>query len=116
MLVVASCIRILLLLLCVLLGPSVAEDIRSIKMSVMTGWEFECTDTTCLPFANVIASSVRECQILCLAQVQCQAASFQQSTSSCKLFATIPNQNGDMAVDVETTTMIVISQARTLLG
>jgi hypothetical protein len=116
MLVVVSCIRISLLLLCVLLGQSVAEDIRSIEMSVMTGWQFEYSDTTCLPFANVIASSVRECQILCLAQDQCQAASFQQSTSNCKLFASIANPNGDMSVNVDTTTMIIISEPRIPLG
>ena len=58
-------------------------------MSIMTGWQFQCTNTTCLPFITVTTSSIRECQFTCLAQVQCQAASFQQTTSSCKLFANI---------------------------
>ncbi len=81
-------------------------------MSIMTGWQFQCTNTTCLPFFTVTTSDIRECQLACLAQVQCQAASFQQTTSSCKLFANIQNQNGNMFADVDTITMIVMSETR----
>jgi len=78
----------------------------------MNGWQFQCANTTCLPFITVAALSLRSCQINCVAQVQCQAASFQQATSSCKLFANIQNQNGNMFADVETITMIVMSGTR----
>ena len=81
-------------------------------MSIMTGWEFQCANTTCLPFVTVPTSSTRDCQLTCLAQVQCQAASFQQTTSSCKLFANIQNQNDNLFADVETITMIVMSGTR----
>ena len=109
-------IRVSLLLLFVLIGSLVAQDIRSLKMSIMTGWQFQCANTTCLPFVTVTEPSIRDCQITCLAQVQCQAASFQQTTSSCKLFVNIQNQNGNMFADVETVTMIVISGTRMPLG
>jgi hypothetical protein len=81
-------------------------------MSIMTGWQFQCVNTTCLPFVAATASSLRKCQITCLAQVQCQAASFQQATSNCKLFANIQNQIGNMFADVEIVTMIVMSGTR----
>jgi hypothetical protein len=85
-------------------------------MSIMSGWQFQCTNTTCLPFVTVTTSDIRDCQLTCLAQVQCQAASFQQTTSSCKLFTNIQNQNGNMFADVETVTMIVMSETQMPLG
>ena len=81
-------------------------------MSIMTGWQFQCVNTTCIPFVTTPASSIRACQINCLAEVQCKAASFEQTTSSCELFAKIQNQNGNMFANVEITTMIVISGTR----
>jgi hypothetical protein len=85
---------------------------RSIAMSIITGWQLQCANTTCLPFVTVTASSIRACQITCLAQVQCQTASFHQATSTCKLFVNIGNQTGNMFADVETVTMIAKSGTR----
>jgi len=48
----------------------------------------------------------------CLAQAQCQAASFEQSTFTCELFTDIMNQDGNMTPDVETVTMIVMYGTR----
>ncbi len=90
----------------------VAQDMRSTVMSIMTGWQFQCATTTCLPSVTVVVSSVRRCQMACLAQIQCQAASFQQSTSTCEIFTDIGNQNGNMMAHVETVTMIVNSGTR----
>ncbi len=104
-----NCIRIFLF---VVIAQSVAEDIRSFQMSIMTDWQFQCINITCLPFITVTALNVQNCQITCLNQVQCQAASFQQLNSRCKLFANILNKNGNMSADVETITMIVISGTR----
>jgi hypothetical protein len=81
-------------------------------MSIMTGWQFQCVNTTCLPFVTFDASDVRECQIACLAQAQCQAASFQQSTAICKLFSSIQNQSNNLIAQMETVTMIVMTETR----
>jgi hypothetical protein len=108
--------RILPLFLFVFLGKSVAQNVRSFTMSVMTGWQFECVNTTCLPFATITASSVRACQIPCLAQIQCQALTFHSSTSSCQLLIKISNQNGIMLAQAETITMIVIAGTRIPFG
>jgi hypothetical protein len=104
--------RISLLVLFILIAQSVAQDVRSVSMSIMTGWQFQCATTTCSPFVTVIVSNVRACQMACLAEVQCQAASFQQANSTCDLFTDISNQAENMSADVETVTMIVISGTR----
>jgi hypothetical protein len=105
-------IRISLLFLFIFTAQSVAQDIRSFAMSLMTGWQFQCATTACLPFVAVTVSNVQACQLTCLAEVQCQAASFQQSTSTCQLFTDIRNQNDNMLADVETVTMVVIYGTR----
>ena len=48
----------------------------------------------------------------CLAQDQCQAASFHQSTSTCQLFSNIPNEGGGLTANVGTKTMFVIFETR----
>ncbi|CAF1482499.1 unnamed protein product, partial [Adineta steineri] len=80
-------------------------------MSLMPDSKFQCANTTCLPFISVITSNIKNCQIACLTQSQCTAATFYQSTSNCELFHNMLNQNGNMLVDVDTTTMNVISGA-----
>jgi hypothetical protein len=105
-------ITISLLFLFIFAVQSVAQDIRSFAMSLMTGWQFQCATTTCSPFVTVLVSNVRACQMACLAEVQCQAASFQQANSTCDLFTDISNQDENMSADVETVTMIVISGTR----
>ena len=101
-----------LLLLFALIGQSVTQDISSFVISVTTGWQFDCVNTTCIPFVTITASSIRACQISCLRQPQCQAASFDRSTSSCKLFTNIPDPNSNLLIDAETVTMIVKSGTR----
>jgi hypothetical protein len=105
-------IKILLLLLFVFTAQSVEEDIRSVQMSIMTGWQFQCINTTCIPFVTLTASSVRTCQISCLGQIQCEAASFQQSNSICQLFTNIPNPDSNLLADLMTITMIVMPGTR----
>lgn len=81
-------------------------------MSTMFGWQFSCTNTTCLPFTTVIKSNIRQCQTSCLAQVQCGAASFHRLTNYCELFADMSNQNNNMAINAHTATMIVQTGTR----
>ncbi|CAF1422606.1 unnamed protein product [Adineta steineri] len=78
----------------------------------MVGWQFNCASTTCLPFSSLIVSDIFKCELACLAQVQCEAISFHQSTTKCELFANITNQNGSMLANTDTVTMIVIDQTR----
>ena len=102
----------LLLLLFALIQQSVTQDIKSFTMSIMTGWQFDCVNTTCIPFVTITTSSIHTCRISCLGQIHCQAASFDQSTSSCKLFTNIPDPNSNLLIDAETVTMIVKSGTR----
>ncbi|CAF1500149.1 unnamed protein product, partial [Adineta steineri] len=81
-------------------------------MSVMNGRRFQCANTTCLPFNTVRVSNMRNCQMTCLAQIFCEAASFYTTTSNCDLFSYISNQIGSMSADTNTVTMIVIASTR----
>ncbi|CAF1496036.1 unnamed protein product [Adineta steineri] len=88
------------------------EDIRSEEMFVIPDSKFQCANTTCLPFISVIITDIRNCRFACLAQSQCEAATFHRSTSNCELFGDMLNQNGNMLADADATTMIVISGTR----
>ncbi len=90
----------------------VAQDMRSIGMSKMVGWQYQCSTTSCLPFNTIIVPNIRRCQMACLAQSICQAASFNQLNSNCQLFNNIPNQNGNMLVDTNMVTMIAMPGTR----
>jgi hypothetical protein len=108
--------RISLLFLLVLTAHPFAEDTRSLEMSTMDGWQLECVNTTCLPSLTVTVPSIRDCQLACLSELQCQAASFLQSTTTCELFTNIQYRNINMLANMEIITMMVISGTRTLPG
>ncbi|CAF4132309.1 unnamed protein product [Adineta steineri] len=96
----------------VLVTQLAAQDIRSVYMSKEVGWQFQCSNTTCLPFATVAVSNIINCQVACLAQVQCNGATFYRSSSNCELFANVSNQNGNLSANMDTVTMIVIDGTR----
>ena len=104
------------MILCVLVSHSIAHDMHSLKMSIMKGQLFQCANTTCPPSVSLTVSKVRNCQIACLNEDSCQAASFQRSTSSCDLFAYVPHLNESISTNVEMVAMIVISGTRAPLG
>ncbi|CAF0751052.1 unnamed protein product [Adineta steineri] len=81
-------------------------------MSTNTGWQFQCFNTTCLPYATIIVPNIRRCQMACLAQVHCHAVTFHRSPSDCELFADISNQNGNLLPNMDAVTMIVIDGTR----
>ncbi|CAF4401721.1 unnamed protein product, partial [Adineta steineri] len=81
-------------------------------MSIMTGSQFHCVNTTCAPFTTVIVSNIFECQLACLAKFQCKAAKYQQSTSNCDLFGDLSNYNGTMVVNINVITMMVTDDTR----
>ncbi|CAF4075105.1 unnamed protein product [Adineta steineri] len=104
--------RVCLWLLFIIIAQVVGEDTESIIMSLMINSKFQCANTTCLSFNNVITSNIRNCQVACLTQSQCRAATFHQSTSNCELFDNILNQSGSMLADINTTSMNIISGTR----
>ncbi|CAF4193612.1 unnamed protein product, partial [Adineta steineri] len=106
--------KICVLFIFVLIEQSVTQNTNSFTMSLIDGWEYQCVNTTCAPFATVVVSNIRMCQVTCLNEVQCKAASFHQSTSKCQLFSDIPDENGNMLANMETVTMFVIAQTRML--
>ncbi|CAF1338943.1 unnamed protein product [Adineta steineri] len=99
-------------LLFMIIKQSVGEDMRSVRMSLIPDSKFQCANTTCLSVINVITSNIKKCQVACLTQSQCRAATFHRSTSNCELFADMLNQNENMLADVDATSMNVISGTR----
>ncbi|CAF1015275.1 unnamed protein product [Adineta ricciae] len=89
-----------------------SSDIRSIQMLIINNKVFQCTQSTCLPFYNLITSDIRRCQINCLNRNECTAVTFHQSTLQCQLFATSINQNTSMSVEINAVTMITIFRSR----
>ncbi|CAF1488942.1 unnamed protein product, partial [Adineta steineri] len=95
-----------------LITQTVEQDIRSVVMTVMNKWKFQCANTTCLPFTKLNTQNLIGCQVACLVQSQCEAVTYHLLTSNCELFMDISNQSGNMMTDIDTNTMIVISEAR----
>ncbi|CAF4298362.1 unnamed protein product [Adineta steineri] len=104
--------RVCLWVLLMIITQAVGEDAQSMTMSLMVDSKFQCANSTCLPFINVITSNIRNCQIACLTQSQCRAATFHRSTSNCELFSDMLNQNGNILADVDATSMNIISGTR----
>ena len=107
-----GCVTIFIFSLLIFMERSIAQDSRSIMMSEMQGWQLQCTNTSCLPFLTLTALNVRNCQMFCLAEIQCEAASFDQSVAQCELFANIISQTGNMAAQTGITTWIVVPGTR----
>ncbi|UJR12868.1 hypothetical protein I4U23_017042 [Adineta vaga] len=81
-------------------------------MLIITGQQFQCATTTCLPFTTVTTSSIRKCQMTCLAQEHCRASSFHQSTFACELFTDVSSQTGNMLSNLAMTTILIIDGTR----
>ncbi|CAF1597689.1 unnamed protein product [Adineta ricciae] len=64
---------------------------RSVRMRIMKEQQFQCVTTTCLPYFNGIQSNRLQCQINCISQSQCRAASFHHLNSTCQLFNSATN-------------------------
>ncbi|UJR12392.1 hypothetical protein I4U23_016569 [Adineta vaga] len=103
-------------LLFIIVTQSLGEDMRSVRMSLMKGCKFQCINTTCLPFININSSTIIKCQMACLGQIYCRAASFYESTANCQLFADISNEIVNMLTDTGVVTAIVITGTRSPPG
>ncbi|CAF1369309.1 unnamed protein product [Adineta ricciae] len=81
-------------------------------MFAVRGRKFQCATTTCSPFVNTVTPTIIKCEMTCLAQVYCRAASFHQSNSNCELFTDMSNEIGNMLTDLDIITTIVIAGTR----
>ncbi|CAF1085638.1 unnamed protein product [Adineta steineri] len=90
----------------------IGEDIQSMIISLLSNSKFECANTTCSPFLNIITSNIKNCQVACLTRNQCKGATFYRSTSDCQLFDNMLNQNGNMLTDVDAISMNVVIGTR----
>ncbi|CAF4178954.1 unnamed protein product, partial [Adineta steineri] len=104
--------RIFSLFLIVFIRQSATEDMRLFRMSKINGWQFQCANTTCLPFVSIVVSNMIKCQTNCLAQIHCRAVTFHKSISTCQLFNDIINQNSNMLANTDTISATVILQTR----
>jgi hypothetical protein len=109
---ISTNVYLLLLLLFMFIIQIMTDNIRSIQMSIINDKIFQCAQSTCLPFHNVTTLDILHCQIGCLNQYQCIAATFNKSTSNCQLFNDSLNQNGNMTNEINVVTMITIFGTR----
>lgn len=89
---------------------------EAISMTKLTGWQFECVNTTCCPFRVFNVPTISNCQAACLCEVQCKALHFYVPSSTCAMFNSTPNPIGNMLADINMTTMIISDAARMALG
>ncbi|CAF1494175.1 unnamed protein product [Adineta ricciae] len=97
----------IILILFLLIQQSAAQDMRSFSIYIIANSQFQCVNTTCSPFNISTTESALKCRMKCLHQIQCQAASFQQSLSTCQLFANILDQYTSTFAQLNTIAMIV---------
>ena len=103
--------KILLLYVFTFIVQSNAQNMNSLSMSITNDHQLQCSNTTCLPFMTFIALDIRHCQIRYLIQTACQAATFHKDTSSCELFTNMSQTVGNMSINMNAVTMIVIDGA-----
>ncbi|CAF1548905.1 unnamed protein product, partial [Adineta ricciae] len=81
-------------------------------IAIRNGWQFQCANTTCLPSNTFLTLNIRQCQTSCLSEIYCKAISFHRLATRCNLFDYVPDPNGNMVVDTDSMTMIVITETR----
>lgn len=102
----------LLLFIYTIIVQSMAQNMRSIKLSQMNNIKYECVSVGCLPSTTLFTPNLRRCQMACLAMIQCRTASFYQSTNQCDLFTDIPDEYGRLLVAVNVVTVTTTDSRR----
>lgn len=95
-----------------LIKLALAYDMRSLRLSIVDNYEFNCANTYCLPYFNSTEVNVRRCQIRCLADIQCRAAIYYRSMSTCKLFMYQMDPMTNMMMNMNSTALLVIGGTR----
>ncbi|CAF1420344.1 unnamed protein product, partial [Adineta ricciae] len=103
-----SITRSSLLFLLVFFKQTIESDIRSVRMSSVVNFTFQCAKTTCAPFVNLAKSNIRQCEMSCLGQLGCKAITYRSVSLNCQLFDNSINQNGNMSFEMNVVTMSVI--------
>ena len=107
---VSKITRLFVLLL--LITQASTQDSRSVAMTKMVGWQFQCVSTTCMPLRTFTMWTLLNCQTACLFNAQCQAVNFHASSSICALFGTITSPMENIVSDADTITAIIIAGTR----
>ncbi|CAF1406778.1 unnamed protein product [Adineta ricciae] len=87
---------------------------RSVRMRIMKEQQFQCVTTTCLPYFNAIQSNRLQCQINCISQSQCRAASFHHLNSTCQLFNSTTNEYTSLETAIGSVAMIALLETQML--
>ncbi|CAF0784357.1 unnamed protein product [Adineta ricciae] len=93
-------------------GQSAQEDIQSAQLTVMSGWQFQCANTTCAPYATSTALNIQDCQSACLSEVQCEVFTFRETVAICEIFTNVQSQASYMFLAVDATTMVIMDRTR----
>lgn len=98
----------LLLLEFILIVHSISQDIRSLELTEIIDFKYQCNSPCGLLSTIVPVLSLRDCHIACLANTQCRTANFSQYINQCELFATILGHYGTLLAEVNVITRMVI--------
>jgi hypothetical protein len=90
------------------MAQSFSQDIRSLFLLKIIGKKYQCTSVGCSPATLVRKSSLRDCEIACLADARCRTLSFDSSNNQCELFVNIPSQYGNLLTQASAVTLITI--------
>jgi hypothetical protein len=98
----------ILLLLLTIIAQSTSQNIRTLLLSETNDVRYQCADPGCSSPTIVSASSLRDCEFGCLSNVNCRTATYDQSNSSCELFADITSQYGNIVAQAGVVTLMAI--------
>lgn len=87
-------------------------DMRSMKMTVFKDQQYRCTGVYCQSFFSGTATTLRQCQMLCLSYEICCISNFYTYTQQCELFGDIPTGHGEFVSRIDSTALLVIRDTR----
>lgn len=94
----------------------IQANMRSAKMSILSGKRYECLNNSCYSLMNLTVSNIRRCQIACFISDNCSISTFNQVTRECQLFSSSPSSNITWTEDFNLTTMFIFSDERNPMG
>jgi len=105
--------NIILLLLLAFIAQSFSQNIRSLQLLEIIGKKYQCTSAGCSPSTRIHMSSLRDCELACLADTSCRTLSFDSSKNQCDLFINIPSQYGILLTQASVVTMTTVNYKQT---
>lgn len=69
-------LRRLLTFLSIFVVPCHSQEIRTLELQQIDSFQYQCTDPGCSLSTSIYVSSLRNCQIACLADAQCRTITF----------------------------------------